>query len=215
VSVLSALIHAAAAHRLAVSGVAAVVPEDGLTPGIRSVVLLSPDEPAFWPHFVTQPENRDGNANPLDRWSRRVIGGMACNLGAKAWFPFGGPPWRPFAQWALRSGQVWPSPVGLLVDAARGLFVSWRGAVGLTEALPLQPAARPCDTCAAPCLTACPVDAFAGGRYDVAACRAHLDSAAGAECLQGGCLVRRSCPVGAGRRPAAQSAFHMAAFHPT
>ena len=231
---LAALTRAAAAHRLTVSGIVSVMPGDGLPPRIRSVVLLSPDEPAFWPHVTAQPEFGDGAPGPLDRWSRRVIGALACDLGGKAWFPFGGPPWRPFTAWALRSGQAFTSPVGLLVHATRGLFISWRGAIGLEEALSPTftrtlapaladssapaladtPAQRPCDTCAAPCMAACPVDAFAGGRYDVAACHAYLDTGPGADCLTGGCRVRRACPVGAGNRQAAQAAFHMKAFHP-
>jgi len=266
VSRLAALTRAAAAHRLTVSGIVSVMPGDGLPPRIRSVVLLSPDEPAFWPHVTAQPEFGDGAPGPLDRWSRRVIGALACDLGGKAWFPFGGPPWRPFTAWALRSGQAFTSPVGLLVHATRGLFISWRGAIGLEEALSPTftrtlapaladspapgladspapaladspapaladtpapaladspapaladtPAQRPCDTCAAPCMAGCPVDAFAGGRYDVAACHAYLVTGPGADCLIGGCRVRRACPVGAGNRQAAQSAFHMKAFHP-
>jgi hypothetical protein len=47
-------------------------------------------------------EFRDGRPDPIDRWSRRVIGHMACDLGAKALFPFGGPPWHPFIAWAKR-----------------------------------------------------------------------------------------------------------------
>lgn len=193
---------------------APVQPADGLAPDMRTVVLLGPDEPAFWPHFTTQPEAADGAADPLDRWSRRVIGAIACDIGGTALFPFGGPPWRPFTRWALRSGRVWASPVGLLVHGDAGLFVSFRGAVALREAVTMPAAVSPCAGCAEqPCLSACPVGALSPQGYDVPACHAWLNSAAGHACLTLGCAVRRACPVGATRRLPAQSAFHMKAFH--
>ena len=127
-------------------------------------------------------------------------------------FPFGGTPWAPFTAWARRSGEAWESPVGLLVHARLGLFVSYRGALAFRERLDLPPArSRPCDACAAPCLSACPVEALAGRGYDVAACHGFLDTRPGGDCLDRGCAVRRACPVGADLRPEAQSAFHMRA----
>lgn len=209
-SLLPSLARRAAGAGLLVAGVAPLLPEDGL-PAFRSVALLAPDEPRFWPRFRASPEARDGAADPLDRWSRRVVGRIACGLGTKAAFPFGDPPWRPFPAWARRSGRCWESPVGLLVHDALGLWVSFRGAILLREEAPAPSAARPCDACPAPCLSACPPRALTGAGYDLAACHGFLDT--GADCLQG-CRVRRACPVGAARRDPAQSAFHMRSFHP-
>jgi epoxyqueuosine reductase len=196
---------------LFIAGVAPLLPEDGLPPRFRSVALLSPDEPRFWSLFSASPEHADGLPDPLDRWSRRVIGRMACTLEAKAVFPFGGPPWRPFTDWARRSGRAWPSPVGLLVHDTAGLWISYRGGILLTEEAPAVTSRRPCDACPAPCLSACPVGALGARGYDVPACHAFLDT--GPDCLQG-CRVRRACPVGAGRRVPEQSEFHMRSFHP-
>jgi hypothetical protein len=212
---LAAIARAAAPHALVIRGTAPVTPEDGLTAGLRSVVLLGPDEPAFWPHFRQSAEAQDNAPHPLDRWSRRVIGRLACDLGAKACFPFGGPPYRPFIAWALRSGRAHQSPVGLLVHAETGLFYSLRGAIALPDDLPPDPAPSPCATCAdRPCLTACPARALTAQGYDVPACHSFLDTAAGTSCMDAGCHVRRACPVGRDRRLPTQSAFHMKAFHP-
>ncbi len=168
----------------------------------------------FWQDFRESAEFGDGVGDPLDRWSERVIGGLARELEARAIFPFGGPPWAPFTAWARRSGEAWVSPVGLLVHARAGLFVSYRGALALGERLALPAAgAQPCGACAKPCLDACPVGALTGLGYDLAACHGFLDTAAGQDCLERGCAVRRACPVGRGARPEAQSGFHMAAFH--
>jgi hypothetical protein len=176
--------------------------------------MLGPRQPGFWPHLTAQPEWQDGQADPVDRWSRRVIGRIACDLGAKALFPFGGPPYHPFYQWALRTGRVWDSPVRLLVGTDQGLMISFRGALALKEVVDIPaPVARPCDDCAKPCLHACPAGALGAAGYDVPACHAHLDRG-GAACLTGGCLVRRACPVSqAYARLEEQSAYHMSRFH--
>jgi epoxyqueuosine reductase len=203
-----------AEERLEVLGGFAVAEaEEGFPPGTRTLLLLGPLEPGFWAHLQAQPEWNE--SDPVDRWSRRVIGRLACDLGAKALFPFGGPPYHPFYQWALRSGRVWDSPVRLLVHAGQGLMVSFRGALALKEEVAVPPpAARPCDTCPAPCLTACPVGALTGAGYDLPACHGFLDRPEGQDCMTGGCLVRRACPVSQSyARLPEQSGYHMRQFH--
>jgi epoxyqueuosine reductase len=185
----------------------------GVPPGTRTILLLGPLEPGFWAHIQRQPEW--GGADAVDRWSRRVIGRIACDLGAKAMFPFGGPPYHPFQAWALRTGRAWQSPVRLLVHVDQGLMVSFRGALALRCVVDVQDAVPPvCDGCAAPCLTACPVGALGQGGYDVPACHAFLDQPDGTACMSGGCLVRRTCPVSRSyARIPEQSAYHMRQFH--
>lgn len=199
-------------HHLAVMGALHLLPDE--VPGQATLVLLGPAGPGFWAHFTGQPEYLDGQGDPMDRWSDRVIRVAALDLGGRALFPFGGPPWQPFIDWARRSGRAWPSPVGLLVHDMAGLMVSYRGAIALPERLYLPPpGARPCDTCKdQPCRTACPVDALTPDAYDVPACRADLDRA-GNECRARGCAARRACPVSQTHaRPEVQSAFHMGYF---
>ena len=190
-------------------------PRDGLPDKIRTLVLLGPAEPGFWARVTSEPEFSDGTPDALDRWSRRVIGQFACDLGGKAYFPFTGPPWRPFIDWARRSGRAWPSEVGILVHDTAGLMVSYRGALGLTERLGLPPpGSRPCDTCIAkPCRTACPVVALTSQEYDIPTCKRYLGTVEGSDCLNSGCQVRRACPISQayGRRPE-QSGYHMRHF---
>ena len=205
-----------APHGLTVSGVLAACAGDGFAPALQSIVLISPDEPRFWPLFQASTEAGDDGQDPLDRWSKRVIGTIAVALGGVAVFPSDGPPYHPFQQWAGRSGRAFVSPVGLLVHETAGLFISYRGAIALPDRVdqPALPAAPPCEGCARPCVSACPVGALTDTGYDVTACKSYLDLPTGADCQTGGCLVRRACPVGQDRRAAAQSAFHMRAFHP-
>ncbi|WP_138935502.1 ferredoxin [Roseovarius arcticus] len=187
------------------------VREDGGT-----IVLLGPSQ-GFWPLLKKAPEWLDGEADPVDRWSRRVIGDLAAALGAEPLFPFGGPPYLPFLRWAMASGRAWQSPAGMLVHDTAGLMVSYRGALRFTQTIMLpKTGVSPCVTCPAqPCMTACPVDALSAERgYDVTACHTFLDTPAGDDCLSQGCKARRACPVSQkyGRDPA-QSAFHMSYFH--
>lgn len=211
----SELVERAAASHLAVMGAFHPKPQDQAPEGCGTLVLLGPREPGFWAHITAEPEFLDGAPDPIDRWSSRVISTLAADLGAKAHFPFGGPPYEPFFTWATASRAAWSSPVMILVQAEAGLMVSYRGALAFTQKIPLPDApAKPCTTCAQPCTTACPVGALTPQGYDTDACHAYLDTEAGADCLTRGCAVRRSCPVSQSYgRSEAQSAYHMGVFH--
>ncbi|WP_424940891.1 ferredoxin [Aliiroseovarius sp. S253] len=185
--------------------------------GGDTIFLLGPHEPGFWAAFSDTNEARDGAADPIDRWSKRVIGDLAQRWGGVAVFPSDGPPYPPFQAWARASARAWDSPVGMLVHDTAGLWVSYRGAIRIPHLLDLpNTGTKPCLTCDAPCLTACPVDALGPNGYDVPACKSHLNTEDRADCMTQGCAVRRTCPVSQtyGRLPL-QSAFHMRAFNPT
>ncbi|MEQ6248969.1 ferredoxin [Sulfitobacter sp. HNIBRBA3233] len=208
------------------NGLAALCAPHGLMPmgalheGGRTIALIGCDN-TFWDVFRDSPEAQDGKPDPVDRWSGRVIAGLATAAEADDHvFPFGGPPFAPFIAWALASGEAWQSPVGMLVHARAGLMISYRGALVWDRHLPLpdQTPANPCTSCAdRPCTTACPVDALSADHgYDVPACKAYLDTTAGDACMSHGCQVRRACPVShAFDRPSAQSAHHMRYFKGT
>ncbi|PUB14179.1 ferredoxin [Yoonia sediminilitoris] len=189
----------------------AVTPTDGLPAETGSLLLIGPDEPNFWVSFCQSSEYAGGGPDALDRWSRRHLDRIASEYQGHALYPFGGPPYQPFHTWALRTGQFWASPIGFLVHAQVGLFVSFRGALLVQAEMPAARGTKPCDSCSdMPCLSACPVDAFADG-YDVAACKSHLRVPENS-CMTAGCLARHACPVGKGRRLPEQAAFHMKAF---
>ena len=182
-----------------------------------TLVLVGNTGAGMWPAFSTSEEAGDGAPDALDRWSRRVVTRLAHTLGGAAHFPFGGPPWLPFIRWAQRAGPVYPSPIGPLVHPDFGLWHAYRGAIAFRERLDLpSPDDRdsPCESCAEqPCLSSCPVGAFSPLDYDVDRCVTHIESRAGARCLDEGCLARHACPVGRDAAYGApQAAFHMRAF---
>jgi hypothetical protein len=212
---MEAVDRAAAAHGLAVVGAFHPEAGDGAPDGVATLCLLGARGAGLWAVFSGSGEAADGRPDPLDRWSERVIGALAKTLGGVALFPFGGPPYQPFQRWGIRGEGAVPSPVGMHATPGRGLWASYRGALGFSVplALTLRSHASPCDGCPAPCRTACPVDAFAGGTYDVPRCVAHITAPEGAACREGGCLARHACPAGRGAAPpAGQCRFHMLAF---
>ena len=188
---------------------------DDKTPETCKTLLMLGPAADFWTHINTSPEMKDGQPDPIDRWSTRVTNEIAKEINAEAAFPFGGPPYQPFYSWALRTARVWSSPVMFAVHDTQGLFVSFRSALLLPYRidLPATPDQAPCEACAKPCLTACPVGALTQDGYDVDKCHAYLDTPEGADCMSKGCAVRRVCPVGQDLRKPEQSAYHMSLFH--
>ena len=176
---------------LAVRGGFHPVTEDGVPALLAgrpcaTLVMLGWTDGIQWPHFVDAPEYRDGQPNPLDRWSRRHVTALADTFGAVSLFPFGGPPVRPFLRWAGRAEAVHGSPIHILIHPDWGLWHAWRGALAFSERLelpPRDPRPSPCDACKSrPCLIPADFDA-----------------------------ARAACPVGTPYGPE-QRAFHIAAF---
>ena len=183
-----------------------------------SIALVGNIGSSYWPVFSQSSEYRDGQPDALDRWSRRVAQRVAEVFQARAIFPFEGPPYYPFLQWAKRADALSQSPLGLMIHPQYGLWHSYRFALLISQShLPVQQntsVAGPCRKCEAqPCLQGCPVDAFSAEGYDVGRCAAYLKQTRDALCHQQGCLARLACPVGETYRyESAQHTFHLRAF---
>jgi hypothetical protein len=184
---------------------------EGASPA--AVLLIGNAGPAMFTRFAGE---RDPLEDSLDDWTRAVVDTLAERCQASALYPFDKPP-LPFLTWARRAQCGHVSPLGLNIHPIYGLWHAFRAAL-LFDRDPGLPAIAagpsPCDSCIGrPCLTACPVGAFSPDGYDVAACAGHLMAPAGGECMDGGCLARRACPVGTAYRYAPdQMRFHMVAF---
>ena len=189
--------------------------DHGLAQG--TVLLIGMVGREGWDRFASSSEAGDGQPDPMDRWSKRLIDAWARQWGGQAFYPSDGPPYIPFQRWAQRAEAVFPSPLGLLIHPLYGLSHAYRGAVLVPHRLEVQKpvaATNPCTACIEkPCLTACPANAFSAAGYDVTACAAHLNST-DQNCRTRGCLARFACPVGRDFAQApAQIAFHMQAFY--
>lgn len=177
---------------------------------VRTVIMVGNAGPAMWHAFRGR-----GAGATLDEWTKRELTAAASALGVTPLFPFDGPPYLPFQRWARRAEPVHSSPIGVLIHPDYGLWHAYRGAFALAEEVPLPPRddrPSPCEACPdRPCLTTCPVGAFAPGHYDVAVCASHLAGPDGQDCLGLGCRARRACPLGRPYEPD-QARFHMRAF---
>ncbi|MER8371576.1 hypothetical protein [Mesorhizobium sp. M1406] len=182
----------------------------------RAVLLVGQAGAAPWPHFLRWREKQPRSiANPLDTWSREVIGAVEA-FGARAVSP-SDKPYLPFQQWAMRAEGLRPSPLGILMHPRYGLWHAYRGALLFEDTLPVRAAeAAPhlCDTCVEkPCLKSCPVYAYSAQGFAYQVCLAHVRGTDGEPCRSGGCLDRNACPYGTTYRyPPEVQAFHMAAF---
>lgn len=187
--------------------------EDKVPAAARFVILIGNAGPAMFARFARE---RDPEREQIDDWTRDTVGELASALKATAVYPFS-KPYQPFLTWARRGGGGHVSPLGLNIHPRYGLWHAYRAALlfPVVFDLPRQGvSAHPCESCSArPCLSACPVSAFDGKSYDVAACGQHLLTQSGSACMQGGCLARLACPVGTEYTyDARQRQFFMQAF---
>ncbi len=183
----------------------------------KSVLLVGHAGAAHWPHFLKWRSTRPSALrDPLDSWSREVIGAVAEKFGGRAASP-SDRPFLPFQQWAMRAEGLRPSPLGVLMHPEYGLWHAYRGALLFDAELDLpQPRAANhlCDACIGkPCRKACPVGAHSEAGFAYEACLDHVRGPLGELCRSGGCFDRNACPYGSQYRyPPDIQAFHMAAF---
>ena len=183
---------------------------DNICSKLRTILLVGPKEPFFWDVFKKSSKYRDNKENSLNRWKKTIVE-IVIKSNARSFFPFE-VLFQPFIDWAKKCSTMGSSPVRLLVHTEKGLFISFRGALGINEYIESPNNSKDiCTPCEKPCLTACPVSALNQDGYDVIRCKEYVNTPSGQEC-RNGCLVRRSCPSGQNLRLKEQSNFHMRAF---
>jgi epoxyqueuosine reductase QueG len=177
--------------------------------------------PAFFDRFDQEPEVSDGAANPLDRYTARVVeravrealDPLPLPVAHAAHFPFGVRPLIPFQRLGRAAGLGGPGPLGLQIHPRFGPWWAYRALIVLDR--PLPPALPPGDGCAgchAPCVAACPAGAVRRAGFDVTACHARRLVA---EPCRLSCAARIACVRGPEHRYRdAELAFHMRASMP-
>ncbi|WP_423908045.1 hypothetical protein [Candidatus Spongiihabitans sp.] len=231
---LDEIIHLAGAYGLVLRGGFCVneddnVPEIAEGVNASSLILFGNAGSSFWECFSGSREAADGQTDPLNRWSQRVGEIIASKLTGRALFPFGGPPYHPFINWAKKAESLQSSRIGMLIHPQYGLWHAYRFAIALPDSLAdslvvsaaitrvRQPQAIDHDICqrciGQPCLSACPVGAFSDSGYAVEACYSFLKQNAESSCRTETCQARLSCPQGhAFHYQADHARFHMEAF---
>ncbi|WP_299478707.1 hypothetical protein [uncultured Roseibium sp.] len=193
------------------------LPDLGAGKTTKVLLLIGSTGPSLWPAFSNSDEFSDGNPHPLDRYTKRELSRIAASHGCAPLFPFEGPPYYPFQQWALKCGGFSQSPLGVLAHQDFGPWTGFRAAFLSSQpiaGLDQNTTAGPCETCLdKPCLSACPVNAISVETgYNVPACKAHLETGSDMKCWSG-CLARHACPFGSSHKPHPDTArFHMESF---
>jgi hypothetical protein len=192
----------------------------------NSLILFGNAGSSIWPTFSASREYHDGLIDPMNRWSERIGSEFATELKGLALFPFGGPPYRPFIQWAKKAESLGNSRLGMLIHPDYGLWHAYRFAIALPGSFSEfdmisekgnSPTSKYSDICAScaeqPCLDACPVSAFSGEDYDVEGCYGFLRTNPNSDCRSHTCSARLACPEGlAFNYEEAHARFHMDAF---
>lgn len=190
----------------------------------KKALLIGNAGTAMWQHFSKSPEYADGQKDPMNRWTKRLLDELARSIGARVVYPFDEPYW-PFQRLAQKVACSKASPLGLLIHPQYGLWHAFRGLLIFDEAheymsqinaliASSKDLNHPCDTCQdKPCLNACPVGAFTGENLEVKACFSHLDTGDDPDCINQGCQARCACPIAKEHQyDGAQIQFHMKAY---
>ena len=97
--------------------------EEEIPGGAKTVILVGNAGAAMWSAFAAQvgeTQRRDAD-NPLDDWTREVLDKVAGELECRALYPFDGPDYLPFQRWPLRTGTLFVSPIGPLIQSKNPL----------------------------------------------------------------------------------------------
>lgn len=187
-------------------------------PGARGAWVLGDGGGTFFAGFqAAGRESADGAPDPLDRYTKRVLGEtFARVLGPQGStyalrFPFGGGRTPlPIAALGTAAGIAPAGPLGLQIHPRFGPWWAYRAlAVLAVELPPAPPLARPCAGCPAPCVAACPGQAVTPQGLQVSRCVCHRLADPGCHTS---CAARLACVVAPhARYPHEHLAFHMSA----
>lgn len=178
-----------------------------LCPESRSILVVGSGGPALWRAFLADlernPQHLTLERHPLEAFVKREIerADAALQSISRRWFfaASDAPVQLDFRRLGHLAGLGGDSRLRLLMNAEHGPWLGLRAACFLAVDLPADAPGGPdlCEGCPAPCVSACPGNAFPGGPWDVDRCSAyHLES----DQCSTRCHARLACPCGAESR---------------
>ena len=182
----------------------------------RTILVVGSGGPAFWHHFLdalqAEPRRLSDNQHPVDVFARRAIETASAALGDTphrwCWASAEAELHLDFRVLGRLAGLGSDSRLRLILHPVYGPWLGFRAACFL----PFEVRIRQrdpvdfCIECHAPCVEACPGEAFAEGVWDVDACSSfHRASDLCADT----CHARVACPVAAEHRyPPEEILYH-------
>jgi epoxyqueuosine reductase len=178
----------------------------------RTVVMIGSGGPGFWRTFKQTPTTAEPDElrradGSIDAYSTMVVPRLAQIVAAEGarcevFYPFGRPGHSvSFRRLAEHCGfGVAGTVLGTVIHPEFGPWVSLRGALVTDLELPETgeiEGYEPCEGCAQPCVTACPIGTYDSGTWDFAACVRYRLFEDGCPT---GCLSRLACVVGPDQR---------------
>ncbi len=178
----------------------------------RTVVMIGSGGPGFWRTFKQTPTTADPDElrqadGSIDAYSTMVVPRLAQivaaqGAGCEVFYPFGEPGRSvSFRRLAEHCGfGVAGTVLGTVIHPEFGPWVSLRGALVMDIELPGAESLAgydPCEGCARPCVTACPIGTYESGTWDFASCVRYRLFEDGCPT---GCLSRLTCVVGRDQR---------------
>jgi len=178
-----------------------------ILPGCQSVIVFASGGTALWDAFVQDilqhPTHLTECDHPLDAFVARTIQTVdpspppnrrwvRCAADAETFVDF--------QQLSADANMGFESRMGLLIHPQYGLWIGLRAAYFTTTRLQVPSnlnKSHPCEPCDAPCIRACPGEAFPNDEWDVHRCAAfHVES----DACHGICHARCACPIGTNHR---------------
>jgi epoxyqueuosine reductase len=177
---------------------------EALHPGARSIIVVGSGGPALWHAFLADlrrtPRHLTHEPHPLEAFVQREIqraDWVLQDIPRRWFFASSDSSFQiDFRLLAHLAGMGARSRLGLLLNARYGSWLGLRAACFLEADLPANSPDAPdlCAGCPAPCLQACPGNAFPAGHWDSDRCSTfHVESSL----CSTRCHARLACPHGA------------------
>jgi len=173
-----------------------------IAPGTKSILVVGNAGRAFWEAFMgdlrQSPDHLRDYDHPVDAYVSRAIQRSSAPITQlnHRWIEAAhdAPIHLDFRTLAVAAGLGAPSRLGLVIHPKYGPWMALRAACFLPLSLPNSKRVEDlCSDCAAPCVAACPGNAFSDRQWDAERCVTfHQEST---DCSQS-CASRAACPVG-------------------
>ena len=141
------------------------------------MLLIGPREPFFGKFLKQVKEYHDGEGDPLDRWSERILKSIAKNNNLRLIFLLIKIKIGHFILGHLNVMRLIPLPLKCLFTIKKDFSLSFQGSTRLKlQSSVSYETHSVCTDCSKPCENSCPVDALNSNGYNSKKCIEYISS---------------------------------------